>query len=435
MAEPTIPVESKEQPQQRWTRKHGKLLGYCAFAVCIFLFAKFCGRGPAKQKVAVQQQQAAALDQQANEGAQLTQLRDLLQAEHDENERLRAQANPKGTGQHVAPCQKAQVGQTKPQDDYAGPLVCVQERDGTFWEPIQGTEQSSAAAGYAGVTPAQLAQLQAQASQSTGENAAAGAQEQQPKPKPKAPDYAVSFRDDSDPSAAASQPVHTAPVSAQVENSEPAKPEQASEDAKHDLAASVGEKYRVRQGTLLPCTEMLRINGALPGHINCLIAIPIYSTSGTHLLIPQYSMALGTVEKVTSQNTERLFVAFDRIVEPDGYTVTFQNSDGLDQIGQTGLRDKVNHHYLHMFAASLAIAAVGGLSQIGAYSTGVVYSPFAQYRAGVTENLSESSMQILNRFSSVLPTFVIREGARNNIYLPSNLWLPDYANHTMKGDM
>jgi type IV secretory pathway VirB10-like protein len=433
MADPTIPVERKDEPQQPWSRKHGKLLGYCGFAVCIFLFAKFCGGNTARQKAVVQQQQTAALDQQANEATQLKQLRDLLQAERDNNERLRAQANPKGTGQHVAPCQKPQVGQTKPQDDYGGPLVCVQERDGTFWEPIQGTEQSSAAADYAGVTPAQLAQLQAQAAHGASNSSPASDTASRPKPKPKAPDYAVSFRDDSDTTAAAPQPVQATPVSAQVQNSEPAK--QESEDAKHDLAASVGEKYRIRQGTLLPCTEMLRINGALPGHINCLIAIPIYSTSGTHLLIPQYSLALGTVEKVTSQNTERLFVAFDRIIEPDGYTITFQNSDGLDQIGQTGLRDKVDHHYPRMFGTSLAIAAVGGLSQIGAYSTGVVYSPFMQYRAGVTENLSESSMQILNRFSTVLPTFVIREGARNNLYLPNNLWVPDYSNHAMKGDM
>jgi hypothetical protein len=52
----------------------------------------------------------------------------------------------------------------------------------------------------------------------------------------------------------------------------------------------------------------------------------------------------------------------------------------------------------------------------------------------VTQSLSESSLHILDKFSNILPTFVIREGARNNIQLPFNLWLPDYAKHTMKGD-
>lgn len=206
------------------------------------------------------------------------------------------------------------------------------------------------------------------------------------------------------------------------------------EDQQHDLAASTGDKYRIRQGTWLPCTEELRINGALASGIDCLISIPVYSTSGAHLLIPQGTVALGKVQRVGNVNQERLLVAFDTFIMPDGYTVTVRDADGLDQIGQTGLRDKVNHHYLQIFGVSIAIAGISGLSQIGNYGTAAI-TPGAQYRAGVTQNMSESSMQVLDRFLNVLPTFIIREGARNNIHLPWNLWLPDYAKHSMKENL
>jgi type IV secretion system protein VirB10 len=206
------------------------------------------------------------------------------------------------------------------------------------------------------------------------------------------------------------------------------------EDQQHQMASFTGEKYRIREGTWIPCTEQLRINGFFAGNINCLISIPIYSTSGTHLLIPQGTVALGHAAAVSGQNQQRLFVVFDELIMPDGYTVNYDNASGLDQIGQTGLRDKVDHHYLQVFGVSVGVAALSGLSQIGNYGNSAITAG-SQYRSGVTQSLSESSVHILDKFSNVLPTFVIREGARNNIHLPFNLWLPDYSKHTLKGDL
>lgn len=206
------------------------------------------------------------------------------------------------------------------------------------------------------------------------------------------------------------------------------------EDQQHQMASFTGEKYRIREGTWIPCTEQLRINGFFAGNINCLISIPIYSTSGTHLLIPQGTVALGHAAAVSGQNQQRLFVVFDELIMPDGYTVNYDNAAGLDQTGQTGLRDKVDHHYLQVFGVSVGVAALSGLSQIGNYGNSAITAG-SQYRSGVTQSLSESSVHILDKFSNVLPTFVIREGARNNIHLPFNLWLPDYSKHTLKGDL
>jgi type IV secretory pathway VirB10-like protein len=196
-----------------------------------------------------------------------------------------------------------------------------------------------------------------------------------------------------------------------------------------------GPKYQLRPGTLLPCTEQLRINGAFAGNVNCLISIPIYSASGNHLLIPQGSLALGKITKVESTNQERLFVAFQQIILPDGTTVQIKpDAQALDQVGQVGLKDKVDRHTARIFGTSLAIAAIGGLAQIGAGGNGGYYSPMDQYRAGVGASVSQSSMQILQRRLDTMPTFVIREGARNNLYLEHPLWLTDYSKHPYRGD-
>ena len=61
----------------------------------------------------------------------------------------------------------------------------------------------------------------------------------------------------------------------------------------------------------------------------------------------------------------RLAVVFHRLIMPDGYSVSLDQFKGLDQIGDTGLRDQVNNHYLRIFGVSLAIGALGAVAEAG----------------------------------------------------------------------
>ena len=119
---------------------------------------------------------------------------------------------------------------------------------------------------------------------------------------------------------------------------------------------------------------------------------------------------------------------------PDGYALNLDKFQGLNQIGETGLRDQVNHHYLQVFGASLAIGAIAGLSQANT-QYGINESAADAYRQGVASSLSQSSMQILDRYLNVLPTFTIREGHRIKIYLSDDLLLPAYDQHPPADDI
>ena len=160
----------------------------------------------------------------------------------------------------------------------------------------------------------------------------------------------------------------------------------------------------------------------------------IYSHDGQHVLIPAGTKVLGEAKKVEAFGQQRLAVFFHRLIMPDGFSVTLDQFKGLNQIGETSLRDKVNNHYLQIFGASLAIGVLGGIAQAG---TGNVYtnSTFDQARAGFGSSLANSSMQILDKFLNVLPTVTIREGNRVKVYLAGDLLLPDYSQHTMQPDI
>src|SRR5262249_49418397 len=146
------------------------------------------------------------------------------------------------------------------------------------------------------------------------------------------------------------------------------------------------------------------------------------------LLIPQGARVLGEAKKVEGFGQQRLAVVFHRLIMPDGYSVNLDQFHGLSQSGATGLRDQIDHHYLQIFGASLAIGAIAGLAQANT-RYGLSESAGDAYRQGVAGSLAQSSIHILDRYLNILPTFTIREGHRIKIYLSQDLLLPAYEEH------
>ena len=210
--------------------------------------------------------------------------------------------------------------------------------------------------------------------------------------------------------------------------------EHGSKTPRADLNRSRGKDYRLFEGTILETVLTNRLDGTFSGPVNCLVSYDVYSRDHNHLLIPRGSRVLGEVHPVESSGQQRLAVTFHRLIMPDGFSVNLDQFHGLDQVGETGLRDQVNHNYRQIFGASIAIGMIGGLAQSNTqYGTSI--SATDAYRQGVASSLSQSSLHILDRFLNILPTFTIREGQRIKIYLQDDLTLPAYENHAMPDDI
>ena len=119
---------------------------------------------------------------------------------------------------------------------------------------------------------------------------------------------------------------------------------------------------------------------------------------------------------------------------PDGFSVSLDEFKGLDQIGDAGLRDKVNNHYLRIFGASLALGAIGAVAQSGTGSA-LTASGNDLMRQGFASSMALSSERILDRFLTILPTVMIREGHRVKVYLSNDLPLPDYDDHHLLSNL
>src|SRR5579864_8351464 len=157
----------------------------------------------------------------------------------------------------------------------------------------------------------------------------------------------------------------------------------------------------------------------------------VYSHDRQHVLIPEGSNILGEVRAVQGFGQRRLAVIFHRLIMPDGYSVDLDQFHGLNQVGETGLKDQVNNHYVQIFGASIALGVIAGAAETSASNAGVYANGVDAYKTGVASSLSQSSARVLDKFLSIMPTLTIREGYRVKVYMTGDLLLPAYENHTV----
>lgn len=190
-----------------------------------------------------------------------------------------------------------------------------------------------------------------------------------------------------------------------------------------------GPLHRILEGTIVDAVLTNRLDGTTAAPVNCLVTNPLYSHSGQQVLIPAGARLLGETKPVQSFGETRLAVTFHRLLMPDGRTYRLDHFLGLNQIGDAGLKDKVNQHYLATFGAAAAVGLISGLSQfIGSAGLGrgdgndrtVIIA------GGIGDATSQATLQVMNRFLNRLPTVTIREGHRVKVYLTSDLELPAY---------
>ena len=194
-----------------------------------------------------------------------------------------------------------------------------------------------------------------------------------------------------------------------------------------DPIRAAGPLHTLLEGTFIDAVLTNRLDGSGTAPVNCLVTNPVYSHSGQHVLIPAGARLLGETRPVQALGETRLAVGFHRVLMPDGSTLRLDQFLGLNQIGDAGLRDKVNHHYWSTFGSAAAVGLISGLAQwIGSagYSGGT--GDRTVIIAGGADAASQASLQVMSRFLNRLPTVTIREGHRVKVYVTSDLQLPAY---------
>ena len=433
MAEHNIPTGSRQQDEPELLRtkdepkgvlqKNLKPLMYLGVAVLVIVAAVFSSTGKKGQKPTKGQPPQPMVEDNTDNNVQ--DLKNQLQAEQRKEQQQAAAAaamgaNPTGYG-------------STPNPDYAPGgryFGCVpgqpctpqmQQQNPQQLTPEQQQEQQLAAkdrelaynarfaSNLAYARPTDPLPQQAQAQPGQGSVTSAGYPQQSPSPN----SSLITPRTPSEPAEEGRGPKRAQEV---------------------NVDSAVGQPYVLYEGTTVDTVLMNRLDGDAPGPVKVLVSNPVYSHDHQHVIVPDGTVVIGEARKIGAAGfgrQRRMAVVFHRMIMPDGYSVDLDQFHGLDQIGEEGLKDKVNNHYLQIFGTSIALGVVAGASQIEQGGGVLTGSGSQVFTSGAAGSISQSATTILDRFMQIPPTITIREGHRVKVYFTQDMLLPAYENHTI----
>ncbi|WP_298916536.1 TrbI/VirB10 family protein [uncultured Algimonas sp.] len=191
----------------------------------------------------------------------------------------------------------------------------------------------------------------------------------------------------------------------------------------HSLRSPVSP-YQVMAGTIIPASLVTGLNSDLPGQVIAQVTENVYdSPTGQHLLIPQGTRLLGRYESDIEAGQSRALVVWSRLIRPDGSSMVIENLPGVDRMGQSGLRDRVDRHRGSLFGAAILSSVLSVASELGSDEDDRITEAL---RDGGQSTINQAGQKAVSQALSRKPTLRVRPGWRLGVIVNRDLVLSPY---------
>ncbi|MGN0894185.1 MAG: TrbI/VirB10 family protein [Succinivibrio sp.] len=184
--------------------------------------------------------------------------------------------------------------------------------------------------------------------------------------------------------------------------------------------------YALMQGSVIQAVLLTGINSELPGQITAQVTRDIRdSISATHLLIPRGSKLIGQYGTQASFGASRVFAGFNRVIFPDGSSITLGAMPGQSTDGYAGFDAKVDNHYMKTIFNCVLLSAITSSAQVMEskydYDDGANVTVTRSARE-LSSNISEALSNIIERNINLSPTLSIEPGYVFSVALTKDLF-------------
>ncbi|WP_302981163.1 TrbI/VirB10 family protein [Bilophila wadsworthia] len=184
--------------------------------------------------------------------------------------------------------------------------------------------------------------------------------------------------------------------------------------------------YMLRTGFVIPATMISGINSDLLGQVMAQVSQNVWDTAtGRFLLIPQGTRLIGAYSSDVAYGQERVLMAWQRLIFPDGKVLDIHAMPGADSAGYAGFADKVNNHWFRTISSAVLMSGVIAAADMS-QNDGNSNSNNDRQRASdaLSEALGQTLGQIISKNLNVAPTLEIRPGYRFNVMVIKDMTLP-----------
>jgi len=194
----------------------------------------------------------------------------------------------------------------------------------------------------------------------------------------------------------------------------------------------------IQAGTVIRANLVTGINSELPGQIIAQVSRNVFDSQfGEHVLIPQGAKLLGQYRDNVSFGENRILVAWDRLLYPDGTSINLDEMQGHDVAGFAGFKDIVNNHYGKLFLGALFSSVIAsGVSAVDINTRGtdeinttggVSIGTGSLFAQELSQELAKIGTAIAERNLEIQPTIIIRPGYQFAVMVNKDIILPPYV--------
>lgn len=192
------------------------------------------------------------------------------------------------------------------------------------------------------------------------------------------------------------------------EASRPAPPAARSDEAGRALERP-RSRWTLAAGTVIPASLLTGLNSDLPGTVVAQVTGDVRdSATGRTVLIPRGARLVGDYDSHVEFGQERVVLAWNRLLFPDGSSVGLGAMPATDAAGFSGLADRVDFHGWRLLKGVLLSSLLGVGGELATH--GDDRDLVRAIRESAGRNGSQAGERIVSRDLEVRPTLTVRPG-------------------------
>jgi type IV secretory pathway VirB10-like protein len=165
------------------------------------------------------------------------------------------------------------------------------------------------------------------------------------------------------------------------------------------------------------------VNSDQPGLIRVLVTEEVQDRFGQgKVLLPQYTILLGSQDGKVSFGQSRLGVTIDSAELPTGTVIAFNKFKVGDETGATGITGKVDNHYLQVGIGAILSAALSiGSRAVAGNPRGFQQNLAQDFAEDVSRDVNRTGQEVVKRFADIPPTIRLTHGTPVTVQLSENV--------------
>jgi type IV secretion system protein TrbI len=184
-------------------------------------------------------------------------------------------------------------------------------------------------------------------------------------------------------------------------------------------------RWQISAGSVIAASLLSGLNSDVPGLVVAQVTEPVFdSATGRAVLVPQGARLLGRYDSRIAFGQQRALLVWERLILPDGSSLTLDNAPATDAAGYAGVADRVDFHTWRLLKGIglSTLLGVGTELTFGRGETDLVRA----LRESIQANADRAGQKIVERNLDVAPTITVRPGYPVRVLVHKDLVLPPW---------